>query len=112
VTPLEELRAAHERLSELWNQTGGNYWQVGRSDPGEGWFYVQNADTGEDELYTERGTNVDLTVTLHRTIDAQLAVLGHSFILAEWHERGQPSAGMRSELYDALELARAINAAS
>lgn len=113
MTPLEELQAAHKRLSELWNRTGGNYWQAGRCDPGEGWFYVQNADTGEQELYTERGTNVDLIVTLHRTINAQLAIL--SRVAEQSTPVDSADATTRayywsaSAPYDALRLARAIN---
>lgn len=79
MTPLEELQAAHKRLSELREAAFPGPWSRGDRAPA-GW--------GRDDLNTvacENGggevtdyidvTNVDLIVTLHRTIDAQLVIL-------------------------------------
>lgn len=111
VTPFEELQAAHKRLSELRAKTrvtSPGTWQT-HPDYIIGTTDLESTHGAVAEFYRE--VDADLIVTLHRTIDAQLAILQYSFVFAEWHERPQPDGGgaMRTELYHALELARAIN---
>lgn len=69
MTPIERLQAAIEKLGTLRSQTG--YYES------HGWL-VENVTVGfEYDPREEQAplTNDDLIVTLHRTIDAQLAIL-------------------------------------
>jgi hypothetical protein len=108
MTPLEELQAAHERLTELWSFPAGIKWEAGSCDPGEGWFYIRNVGTGENELYTERGANVDRAVILQRTVQAQLAVLSDAAAIAAQEGSAETIKGLHV-LSLGLIFARAIN---
>lgn len=104
MTPLEELQAAHKRLSELRNTAAPTPWSIGAHNPAPGWeatVTVACADGGEvtDHIYPE---DADLIVTLHRTIDAQFAVIDAA--ITRMHVYGETSS--RPEV---LSLARAIN---
>lgn len=107
MTPLEELQAAHKRLSKL-RQVSDKY------DPAP-WVLddmvitahiAANGGTG-DICYDEGGgvfdgDTADLIVTLHRTIDAQLAIIQRAI---DWYvEEAMAYIGPED-----LALARAIN---
>lgn len=113
MTPLEELQAAHKRLSEL--REASRCHAVGR------W---SNEDDEESMMRKEiigshgavgvmyNSEHADLIVTLHRTIDAQLSVLAlgvaeQTLLAEQWGEEcGEATV---YDLENALGLARAIN---
>ncbi len=77
MTPVERLQAAIEKLETLRSQTG--YYES------HGWL-VENVTVGfEYDPREEQAplTNDDLIVTLHRTIDAQLAILREALFQLE-----------------------------
>jgi hypothetical protein len=109
VTPLEELQAAHKRLRQI-RKTGGSDWHVRPSNVSS--VKVMNAES-EEIAYVAVRADAQIIVTLHRTIDAQLAILSNAIEDAEmsgvgvgggtvWHDRDQLP-------YLALPLARGIN---
>lgn len=86
MTPTERLQAAIDNLEQLRAESSGpNPWIVDRDFPqivlhpdqsGNSWDGTVVADTGQDELGLPRTpADARLIVTLHRTIDAQLAIL-------------------------------------
>lgn len=110
MSAVEEIQAAIEKLTELRDERG--YVEM------NGWLAeIREGATGaiEDPGY-EGLTNDPIIVTLHRTIDAQLAILeaavGEIF---EWEQ--DPDVGYKAERMfkiaatgrAALDLARAIN---
>jgi len=113
MTPLEELQAAHKRLSELHEASLRH--AVGR------W---SNEDDDEPmmrkEIVGSHGAvgvmydveHADLIVTLHRTIDAQLAILaraGGLIAAAEHMNIGSSRDSVIGGIEAALSLARTIN---
>ncbi|MDK8171742.1 hypothetical protein QP735_04285 [Curtobacterium citreum] len=117
MTPLEELQAAHKRLSEL-QQTSevfeGGTWMSSSYDDRSGTSILGSElggqlAYGEEEVRYDTPT-ADLIVTLHRTIDAQLKLLAEAASLegsrADW---GGPFASGVWRSMHALLLARAIN---
>lgn len=86
MTPAEKIQAAIEKLETLKAEsTGPNPWIIDRDfphivmhpdKPGNSWDGQVVADTGTDELGLPiTPADARAIVTLHRTIDAQLAIL-------------------------------------
>lgn len=116
MTPVQEIEAAIARLEQLRSEsTGPNRWMVDPDSPekvlhpdkpGNGWDGTYVADTGLDELgLPTRPADSRLIVTLHRTIDAQLAILHE----AEKTYRVWRETHVGREAARSLALARAIN---
>lgn len=115
MTPLEELQAAHKRLSELrdaQSRTDG-WWTWDDTLPdsakGEIWADYPNGNEARDIGQMKRTQDADLIVTLHRTIDSQLEMLRdgmneYALLGAIWGRGDEPAAAERT-----LRLARAIN---
>jgi hypothetical protein len=100
VTPLEELQAAHKRLSGL-------------RGPEETWHHIErNGSKIVDDVdeyggyiaWVDQERDASLIVTLHRTIDAQLAMLAAAIKV----HQDIPWADF-ADIPDHLALARAIN---
>ena len=98
MTAVEEIQAAIEKLSRLrsdepWRLVGGNEWitpiGIGVA-PDDGGISIGDAE---------------LIVTLHRTIDAQIDVLG----AARFNIKASPGGYTHATVAAALCLARAIN---
>lgn len=101
---VDEIETAIKKLTEMWVERG--YFEA------NGWLgeYIDGASGTPDDPESQAVTNDELFVTLHRTIDAQLA------ILRDFTERYK---GQRDDwlpiapaAYNALMLARAINGTS
>jgi hypothetical protein len=120
-TAVETIQAAIEKLEELKAlSTGPNLWMVDREfpakvlhpdKPGYDWDGQLVADTNTDEIgLPTNPADARLIVTLHRTIDAQLAILANGLIVAKhWEDiLEQVSGTMRTPINHALLLARAI----
>jgi hypothetical protein len=121
-SPQDTLQAAITRLTELRERIFAGEWEVLTSgiESGDHW-YVQSerqailsvsANDGEDEEL--RGPTAKLIVTLHRTIDAQIAIL-HQAERIRWtwfnvnYEPEYDAGGPTSELYlAAVALAESI----
>lgn len=104
MTPLEELQAAHKRLRDLsdthWLRWG---WTTLRAD--ESVIVSLGSAGGERAVCEAAGEQTaDLIVTLHRTIDTQLAVLD-----AAIESESQGVLLFSATGPTALDLARAIN---
>jgi hypothetical protein len=103
----EKIQAAIERLEELRDAATDGPWFV--THERSTWPRVWGNNDGDDAdavASTESGTsNAQLIVTLHRTIDAQLAVLTRAYndIVRETHRYGGNGA-----LGPAVALAEAI----
>jgi hypothetical protein len=95
MTPIEELQAAHERLNEMKRGAQPGPWQH------KGDYILR--DGHRSLIATGLGTkNVDLIETLHRTIDAQLALIASAIHMRVW--------GAELDLQEpVIALARAIN---
>ena len=112
MTAVEEIQAAIEKLTELRNLSneGGNR-REWKSTPLSPLIQADVIDSFGD-VVVERAyaPDAELIVTLHRTIDAQLALLkdGVKFTTVHW---GQVELRRDIGKY-ALALARAINGAS
>lgn len=101
MTPLEELQAAHKRLSEMSAASRASApwpWAAGETDVEDMVPSIEASHGLVAHLF--RPADRDLIVTLHRTIDAQLAVLERA-ITREHVKWGAD--------VPALGLARAIN---
>lgn len=103
MTPLEELQAAHNRLSELRDSTRTKNVQYKGGSTARGVHIVSDSHSVSVSPYFE------LQRTLHRTIDAQLSMLENviaEFVLpgARWGAGDEPGAAKQ-----VLSLARAIN---
>lgn len=115
MTPLEELQAAHKRLSELRQLSGGRAWKLGANDPGEGWWDVDEVETRRNIAVSDHPVVAALIVTLHSTIDAQLTLLHGAMNFAftgsvsdlEELDRSGFEHGVLA--FHALSVARAIN---
>jgi len=103
MTPLEELQAAHKRLSEL-------------RGPVEQWHHInRNGPRIVDDLTQYGGfiaeldqeRDADLIVILHRTIDAQLKTLEYGIEVERRRWAGDPADLYIQRIY--LPLACAIN---
>lgn len=108
MTPLEELQAAHDHLSALRNQACPGPWEPGEWDTAPGWEHRQtiaSGDMGEVTEYIDT-LDVQLIVTLHRTIDAQLMLLADALEQANMVGRND---GHQMIDKIGLALARAIN---
>lgn len=102
MTPLEELQAAHTRLSELvTGHNNGHAWMQLRDHAGiesacaDGPHFI--ADVTEERT-------AELIVALHRTIDAQLVLIAEAM-----EDLAGIFIGDCSYPYQVLALARAIN---
>ncbi|MDK8171743.1 hypothetical protein QP735_04290 [Curtobacterium citreum] len=113
MTPLEELEAAHARLSGIRDAVNakqiGTYWGNIDEDPHDrAEVFCAHGVVAE----TVSNEHADLIVMLHRTIDAQLSMLdmgiAEQALLAErWGiDYGETTT---HDLYGAVGLARAIN---
>lgn len=105
MTPLEELQAAHARLTELRNRE--------RVIPGKLW--VTESEPGQLDVHDVWLANVyEKLDLLHRTMDVQLAILstaidevgysGNNLTEDQFTRCDEPNA-----CHEALVLARAIN---
>ena len=108
VTAADEIRAAIEKLEELKEST--RYFEV------NGWLCEgQPGDTVRDYFHPDGGasplTNDPVIVTLHRTIDAQLAILRRDVDMYEKFAQDRQVGVWRDavERGGDLALARAIN---
>lgn len=123
MTPLEELQAAHNRLSELRKESDqyeGGPWGALPSEERAVLSTIGSEIGGQlaygrhEVLYD--APTADLIVTLHSTIDAQLAVLAGASGRASRFERGTEWQIIQRQVReiepDALALARAINGGS
>lgn len=109
MTPLEELQAAHGRLSELRDGSSPAAWEVVRCvDAGD--EQLRDIECGGVAYVAEYlpATDADLIVTLHRTIDAQLHLIAESILVHARHWE-KPRKYKLHVSDDVMELARAIN---
>lgn len=108
MTPLEELQAAHKRLSELRRASAAldpPPWVVELESHGSANVTTNNGSG--DICYNQEGgifdpETADLIVTLHRTIDAQLTLLSDRGLDQTFEDTRTPDPAV-------LTLARAIN---
>jgi hypothetical protein len=113
MSPLEELQAAHKRLSELRDaQSRTDKWwtwddTLPDSAKGEIWADYPNGNEARDIGQMKRTQDAELIVTLHRTIDAQLAILDIEIGWERAHREFFGKSAKSSSL--GLNLARAIN---
>jgi hypothetical protein len=103
VSALAEIRAAIDKLTELRAASTPGSWRTGLLR-GDGWVSVDGNWVIGDATNTE---DADLIVTLHRTIDPQLAILEVAVAYGDLGE-GQGSRFILA----ATVLARAINGAT
>ncbi|WP_336698255.1 hypothetical protein [Curtobacterium sp. USHLN213] len=114
MTPLEELQAAHKRLSELrpianpdkpyrntWRIVGG---RDGYVEIGDHYGDIVSSWGDHSSLPVSEQAG-ELIVTMHRTIDAQLAILNYAMV----HEEARPSLRHEGSVHAGIILARAIN---
>lgn len=112
LTPLEELQAAHKRLSELAaGHNNGHIWMQLRDHAG-----IESACADGPHFIADVTTErtADLIVTLHRTIDAQLAIMQRGIALAAPVAYGADTSGRVEHFpgvvdHFTLVMARAIN---
>lgn len=111
MTAIEEIRQAITTLERLKAESTPGPWNVDQNEPAiwtsgdsveGGTICYINSDqqTGDHRPYGD----AELIVTLHRTIDAQLAILQHA--LEEYNPRDDAQGYI---VDDGLELAHAIN---
>lgn len=108
MTPLEELQAAHDHLLALRTQASPGPWTGGEWNDAPGWDHTQvvsSGDMGDVTDYIDT-LDVQLIVTLHRTIDAQLHLLREAI---DYHKSYVPEWQGVSLTEGELILARAIN---
>lgn len=114
MTAVEEIQTAIDELTRLKDSSTEGYWRVyedsGTTIHSDPETYSPLIDAGDFAASSERFENpadAYLIVTLHRTIDAQLAILRLG--LAFYH--GDPTLlpGVVRAADNALALARAIN---
>lgn len=107
MTPLEELQAAHKRLSELR--------QASEVEAPGAWRRLQEGSPADAvEVYAsfnsvaefDSAEQAALVVALHRTIDPHLALLNQAIAMQQAWDDG---IGTLSNTTMALPLARAIN---
>lgn len=84
MTPVERLQAAIEKLERLKDTATPGDWRAGSDTYGNAevrsWFdNDQNGNTRIAHTYAHDRADSYLIVTLHRTIDAQLAILRSAF---------------------------------
>lgn len=119
MTALEEIQQAIQRLTELRDagSAGTDEWKVWRASTGirssddYEWIFFDYGDERNRYRIAEKqnwGTSADMQmiVTLHRTIDAQIAILRREHEFARVN--GWPPQPFPERL-DVLALARAIN---
>lgn len=113
MTPLEELQAAHKRLSELRAGSSPAPWTavyIEDDKPLERTVADATMWAISDDTFDL--VDADLIVTLHRTIDAQLSMLElgiaeHTLLAEQWgNEYGEAT---EVDLLGIVGLARAIN---
>jgi hypothetical protein len=105
MSAVEEIQAAIDKLTEMRGDSAE--WWVFEPDPNA--IYQTTEDGREDHvLDTVEESDRDLIVTLHRTIDAQLAILADT--LNAFSNPIPAFIGYEEQIYHAqLMLARAIN---
>lgn len=110
MSAVQEIEAAIKKLTDMKARSQGDIWyrsirgisahggEFGANPEG-----IVDAQNGRRSMHTSRCTPVDadLIVTLHRTIDAQLAILNLAIAFAAISPNRHTDA--------ALDLARAIN---
>ena len=111
-TPVETLTAAIARLEQLKADSTPNEW-IDTYNEEEDEFRIWSAysDTSwvMESLVSSGGREQDnaLIVTLHRTIDAQIAILDNALSNQRWHDNN--FVGVRDTIEDdCLALAHAI----
>lgn len=114
MTPLQEVRAAHKRLTELYDASTHGTWEAHPRDQEVNARMADGMYSAVCDWYKSASSDGDLIVTLHRTIAAQMALLEERIRLAETTQYWQnPDATLEpfSIKPDAktLALARAIN---
>ena len=105
MTAVEEIEAAIANLAEL--RDSRDYAEL------DGWLVEPRLGASgaiDDPGYSPL-TNDDLIVTLHRTIDAQLAILANGLKTATFHSRiiDRLDGNVSIPVTHALLIARAIN---
>jgi hypothetical protein len=101
-TPIEELQAAHKRLSELRHGATPGPWTAVNDDDFEEIDISGAAPFNVGSVWTRH--SADLIVTLHRTIDTQLSILDAGITL---HGVDVDTEGLLR--VEDVRLARAIN---
>jgi len=125
MSALNEIEAAIKRLTKL--KAESTQWQPDPDMPELAGWYVDSDGSGRKGVFTIKEAfhgghavalyadppDAELIVTLHRTIDAQLAILKHAIgHFPHYNLRGAEEEewlGKRTGVRDALTLARAIN---
>jgi len=111
MSAVEEIQAAIEKLTEQKDQSTSGPWWAWHPANGRGNSSVDapSGDPDNPEMPVEgQRVDVDLIVTLHATIDAQLAILGYGLAV---HGSKYSDLTPPVEHY-ALTLARAISGAN
>lgn len=105
MSAVEEIQAAIDKLTELRQESQGNEWL---HEPGDFTVTADGNFSIAEDVYPY---DASLMATLHRTIDAQLAILADGLKVAEHF--GSLAANIvgsvRIPIDHALPLARAIN---
>jgi hypothetical protein len=118
MSAIEEIEAAIAKLTELHHASPAAPWDY--TDDGDGYSIQGSDDYGHEFCnsftWSDNSYASDLIVTLHRTIDAQLAILHASVSeIFDWEQ--DPDMGYKAERMfkitahgrAAIALARAIN---
>jgi hypothetical protein len=104
MSAIEEIEAAIVKLTELHHAAPAGPW--GYTDDGDGYSIQGSDDYGHEFCnsftWSDNSYASDLIVTLHRTIDAQLAILRH----VAMHYSGDLGIGTNRHV---IALAHAIN---
>jgi len=112
MSAVEEIQAAIEKLTKLKAESTPGPWFLTyeKSTHPRLWGNASENDADPVALAQNRG-NAELIVLLHRTIDAQLAILNHDVALfTEFEEHGNARQWeLAIERAGDLALARAIN---
>lgn len=96
MSAVDEIQAAIGKLTALMSATVALPWELDNElIRADGWILAQTMHTGNE-------ATGQLIVTLHATIDAQLAILRHTLE----HYRGDLGIGTNRHI---VSLARAIN---
>jgi hypothetical protein len=119
VTAVEEIEAAIEKLDRQRGWARAGEWWAWNPHDGRGNSSVDanTHDPDDPEIVVEgAAADVELIVTLHRTIDAQLAILsaavGHTPMYEMRPDEELAWIDKRPSLRNGLDLARAITGAS
>ena len=123
MSAVEEIQAAIETLTKLRDESAVGPWRSYGSGPanGEHWYVfdhdeemVVQVSSQDGSNEDERRPNAELIATLHRTINAQIALLTHTVEIHAKYLEARMELRWEVAIRDAgdLDLARAINGAS